>query len=141
MWLHSVVILGLMLGWTVADGAAKGKKDLAGAIKGVIKDVQPDKNKPGTVTIAVQSGKKKAAPSSTSAEPKKITVNADTKVEKLDPAAKSKKEAKKPGNRQPAQVSDLQAKSRVFVVLKSGSDNVAERVILVPRGKKKATNQ
>lgn len=142
--LRSLVVLGLVLGLTsVAEAAKPKKKAAAGTLRGIVKEIQTNKDNTSTATLTVQAvvGKKKKGAPAPAGETKKITVNADTKFEKVEAPAKGQK--KLPLTGQPAKLSDLQVDSRVLVTLKSGTENVAEKVQIVPakkKAKKKATN-
>jgi len=145
--LRTLLVLGLAFGLTGFAGAADQakKKKKAGTLRASVKEVQVDKDNPnvGTLTVAVTAGKKKkdAAAPAPAPETRKITIAADTKIEKMEALPKGQKPVKGqvPAG-QAAKFSDIQANSNVLVVLKSGSDNTAEKVLIVP-AKKKAKKQ
>jgi hypothetical protein len=128
--LLSGLILGLVGTTDAADGAKKKKKK-SGVVTGVVKEVQASSDG-GTLLLQPKGKKKNATPAG---EARKITLHKETRVEKLTaPLAKGQRRNLPPG--QAAQVSDIAVKSRVAVVLKSGTDNVADRVVILPRKKK-----
>lgn len=149
--LRSLLVFGLLFGLVgVADAAkpakAAKKKNAAGSLKGVVKEVAPDKeNKEiGTLTIQTVAKKKKkdaAAAAAPAGETKKIVITKETKIEKVDAPAKGQKKAA-PAAGTPAKFSDLQTNANVVVTLKPGTDT-AEKVRIVPAAKKakKAKNQ
>lgn len=148
--LRSLLVFGLLFGLVgVADAAkpakAAKKKNAAGSLKGVVKEVSPDKDNKeiGTLTIQTVAKKKKkaAAAAAPAGETKKVVVTKETKIEKVAAPAKGQKKAP-PAAGTPAKFSDLQTNANVVVTLKTGTDT-AEKVQIVPAGKKakKAKNQ
>lgn len=134
MFLRSLMVFGLFLALTGDASAAKAKKKKAGTIRGVVTAVESgtdDKKDSGTITVKPHAGKKKKA--AVPAGDRKITVSKDTKVEKVS-GRRARGEAK------PATFTELQNNTRVLVTLKPGSGDIAEKVqIFEKRKKKKAT--
>jgi hypothetical protein len=141
VWFAAV---GLILGLTdLADAAkgAKGKKKAA-VLKGLVKEVQTDKDKKdyGTLTVQTKAKKSKTGTPAPTATAKKITINADTKIEKLEKGAKKQKGVPLTG--QTAKLGDIPSGSNIVVTLKSGSEDVAEKVqfVVAKKAKKKKAN-
>jgi hypothetical protein len=152
--LRSMLVFGLLFGLVSAADAAKPakaakaakKQAAAGTVRGVVKEVTPDKDNKdvGTLTIQTVAKKKKdaaAADAAPASETKKIVITQETKIEKVDAPAKGKKN-EAPAAGTPAKFSDLQTNANVVVTLKTGTDT-AEKVQIVAGGKKakKAKNQ
>ena len=140
--LRSMLVIGLALGITGIADAAKGakKNKKSSTVLGLVKGAEAagkDASEGGTLTV--QTKGKKGTPG----DEKKITVTKETKIEKVDAPAKGKKTAKKTElTGQPAKFSDISSSSQVRVTLKSGSDSVAKKVLVLPakKAKKKKTD-
>jgi hypothetical protein len=139
MLLRSLLVIGLALSLTgfvdAAKGAKKNKK--SSSVQGLVKGAEADKDKEGG-TLTVQAKGKKGAPG----DEKKITVTKETKIEKVAAPAKGEKKKKTELKGEAAKFSDISSNSQVLVTLKSGSDNVAEKVVVLPakKAKKKKNN-
>jgi len=137
--LRSLLVIGLALGMTgIADAAKAAKKNKKSTnVTGLVKGAEADKDSEGG-TLTVQAKGKKGAPG----EEKKITITKDTKIEKVAAAAKGEKKKKSELKGEAAKFSDISSNSQVLVTLKSGSDNVAEKVQVLPakKAKKKKNN-
>src|SRR5262249_17810794 len=137
--LRSLLVIGLALSLTgfvdAAKGAKKNKK--SSSVQGLVKGAEADKDKEGG-TLTVQAKGKKGTPG----DEKKITVTKDTKIEKVAAPAKGEKKKKTELKGEAAKFSDISSNSQVLVTLKSGSDNVAEKVQVLPakKAKKKKNN-
>ena len=139
MLLRSLLVIGLALSLTgfvdAAKGAKKNKK--SSSVQGLVKGAEADKDKEGG-TLTVQAKGKKGTPG----DEKKITVTKETKIEKVAAPAKGEKKKKTELKGEAAKFSDISSNSQVLVTLKSGSDNVAEKVVVLPakKAKKKKNN-
>ena len=139
MLLRSLLVIGLALSLTgfvdAAKGAKKNKKSLS--VQGLVKGAEADKDKEGG-TLTVQAKGKKGTPG----DEKKITVTKETKIEKVAAPAKGEKKKKTELKGEAAKFGDISSNSQVLVTLKSGSDNVAEKVVVLPakKAKKKKNN-
>ena len=139
MLLRSLLVIGLALSFTgfvdAAKGAKKNKK--SSSVQGLVKGAEADKDKEGG-TLTVQAKGKKGTPG----DEKKITVTKETKIEKVAAPAKGEKKKKTELKGEAAKFSDISSNSQVLVTLKSGSDNVAEKVVVLPakKAKKKKNN-
>ena len=139
MLLRSLLVIGLALSLTgfvdAAKGAKKNKK--SSSVQGLVKGAEADKDKEGG-TLTVQAKGKKGAPG----DEKKITVTKETKIEKVAAPAKGEKKKKTELKGEAAKFGDISSNSQVLVTLKSGSDNVAEKVVVLPakKAKKKKNN-
>ena len=139
MLLRSLLVIGLALSLTgfvdAAKGAKKNKK--SSSVQGLVKGAEADKDKEGG-TLTVQAKGKKGTPG----DEKKITVTKETKIEKVAAPAKGEKKKKTELKGEAAKFGDISSNSQVLVTLKSGSDNVAEKVVVLPakKAKKKKNN-
>jgi hypothetical protein len=140
--LRSMLVIGLALGITgiadAAKGAKKNKKN--STVLGLVKGAEADKDSQEGGTLTVQAKGKKGAPG----DEKKITVTKDTKIEKVAAPAKGDKKAQKKTELkgEAAKFSDIASNAQVRITLKSGSDSVAEKVLVLPakKAKKKKTD-
>ncbi len=124
--LHLGLALALLVGWTVAAEAAKGKGQKKGGAAGVVTAVTKDKDG-GTITIKIHQGKKnKDAP----AVEKTFKVNSATTFQTV----KKVKGQKGQSEKTTAVFGDVQKGSRVKI---QGAGEVAQSVSILPHGKKK----
>jgi len=139
MLLRSLLVIGLALSLTgfvdAAKGAKKNKK--SSSVQGLVKGAEADKDKEGG-TLTVQAKGKKGTPG----DEKKITVTKETKIEKVAAPAKGEKKKKTELKGEAAKFSDISSNAQVRITLKSGSDSVAEKVVVLPakKAKKKKNN-
>lgn len=130
--LACAVVLGLVGFGHTADEAKKAKKkNAAGAVTAVVKEVQADKEKPETGTLnvltTIRVKKGEVAPPG---EAKKFTITADTKIE----SAAAAKKGEAPVTTA-AKLADLKTDANIVVTLKEGSTTEAAKIQIVA-GKK-----